>query len=119
MRTPAIVDFAVNLLVGGVAFYASARFLVYRDRYGHGDVGHAVLTAVLGALAWAIPSQIPLVGTLLAFVGWLAVVRFRYPGGWLKTVTLAAAAWAVAVLLAALLALVGLGPVSAVGVPGV
>jgi hypothetical protein len=119
MRTPAIVGFAVNLLVGGVAFYASARFLIYRDRYGHGDVGHALLTAVLGALAWAILSQIPVLGTVLAFVGWLGVVRFRYPGGWERAITLAAAAWAVAVLLVALLALLGLKPVSAVGVPGV
>jgi hypothetical protein len=119
MRTPAVVDFAVNLLVGGVALYASARYLVYRDRYGYGDVGHAVLTAVLGAVTWAVLSQVPLVGTVLAFVGWLGVVRFRYPGGWRKAVTLAAAAWAVAVVLVAVLSLAGLEAVSAVGVPGV
>lgn len=113
-----VVGFAVNLLVGGLALYVGARYVVYRDRYGHGDVGHAVVTALAGAVVWAVLAGVPLVGPVLALAGWLAIVRWRYPGGWVKAVSLAAVAWAAAVIMLALLDLLGLGGVTALGVPG-
>jgi hypothetical protein len=61
------------------------------------------------------------VGSVLALVGWVAVIRWRYPGGWIKAgVTGAAAwaAWAAAVVALAALELVEIGSVPALGVPG-
>jgi len=83
------------------------------------DYGHAVLTALLGALVWALLEPIPLLGGLLAIVAWVAVVKWRYRLGWIGSICdryrrLAAAA----VVVPAALELVGIGSVSALGVPG-
>lgn len=118
MLLKGLIGFVVGLLVGGVALAAGARVAVYRDLYGSADVQRAVVTALLGAVVWALFAWIPLVGTLLAFVGWLALLNYRYPGGWTRAAILAVAAWAVAVVILAALELVGLGGLSAVGVPG-
>ncbi|MFB6135393.1 MAG: hypothetical protein ABEJ04_01410 [Halobacteriaceae archaeon] len=116
--TEGLVAFAVSLLVGGVAIHAAARHVVYSDAVGGLTFEHAVVTALLGAVAWAMLSWVPLVGSLLALGGWLAVVHWRYPGGWIDAATTGAAAWAAAVVVLAALELLGVGHVSALGVPG-
>lgn len=113
-----LIVFAVSLLVGGAAIHVSARYAVYRDAPGGLTFEHAVVTALLGAIVWAVLAWIPLIGSLLALVGWIAVIRWRYPGGWIKAAVTGAAAWAAAVVMLAALELVGLGSVSALGVPG-
>ncbi|MFB6160617.1 MAG: hypothetical protein ABEJ61_05500 [Haloferacaceae archaeon] len=105
-----VVVFAVSLLIGGAAIHASSRYAVYRDAPGKMTFEHAVVTALL---AW-----VPFVGSLLALVGWVAVIRWRYPGGWVEAGVTGAAAWAAAVVALAALELVGVGSVSALGVPG-
>ncbi|WP_058366623.1 hypothetical protein [Haloparvum sedimenti] len=112
------IEFVVGVLIGGSALAVGAHVGAYRDRYGSSDLGHAVVTALLGALVWALLAWIPLIGTLLALVGWLAVVKRRYPVGWLRAAVVGAVAWAVAVVALAALELVGVGGLSAVGVPG-
>jgi len=82
------------------------------------DYGHAVLTALLGALVWALLEPIPLLGGLLAIVAWVAVVKWRYRLGWIGSIAIGIAAWAAAVVVLAALELVGIGSVSALGVPG-
>jgi hypothetical protein len=47
---------------------------------------YAVLTALLGALVWALLEPVPVIGGLLALVAWIAVVRWRYTGSWLRAV---------------------------------
>jgi len=108
-----LLTFAVSLLVGGLALHVAAR--VVADAR---DYGHAVLTALLGALVWALLEPIPLLGGLLAIVAWVAVVKWRYRLGWIGSIAIGIAAWAAAVVVLAALELVGIGSVSALGVPG-
>jgi glycerol uptake facilitator-like aquaporin len=72
-----LVAFLVALLIGGLAIYASARIVADVD-----DYGHAVVTALLGAIAWALTAWVPLVGPIVALVAWVWVIKWRYPGGW-------------------------------------
>lgn len=108
-----LLSFALGVLVGGLALFVSSRFLADGSGYDH-----AVLTAILGALAWALLSPIPLAGPVVALVGWVAILKWRYPVGWLRAAGVGAAAWAVAVVVVAALELLGIDAVSAVGVPG-
>jgi len=108
-----VVAFVVALLVGGFAIYVSARVVADVD-----DYGRAVVTALLGAIGWAVVSWIPLIGSILALVVWVGVLKWRYPGGWGTAVVMGVVAW-----LAALLVLFvvntafGIG-IGAFGVPG-
>lgn len=108
-----LLTFAVSLLVGGAALHAGTH--VAADAR---DYGHAVVTALLGALAWAILEPVPLLGGLLAAVAWVAVVKWRYRLGWLRSGAVGLAAWAAAIVVLAALELIGIGSVSALGVPG-
>lgn len=109
-----IVAFIIALLVGGLAIYVSASVVADVQ-----DYSHAVVTAVLGAIGWAIFSWIPLVGTLLALIAWVGVINWRYPGGWKNAAIIGAVAWLSAlVILFVVNAVFGLG-IGAFGVPGV
>jgi len=112
-----LVVFAVSLLVGASAIHVASLY-VYRDREKYLRLKYAVVTALLGALAWALLSWVPLLGAALALLGWVAVVRYRYPGGWTRAALTGVIAWALAVVVLAALSLVGLDGVSAFGVPG-
>ncbi len=108
-----IVSFLVALLFGGLAIYVSAQFVVNVDSYGQ-----AVVTAFLGALAWALTAWIPLFGSIIALVAWVTVINWRYPGGWIKAATIGVGAWLSALLiLLAVNTVFGLG-IGAFGVPG-
>ncbi|MEZ3162986.1 hypothetical protein ABNG03_01635 [Halorubrum sp. RMP-47] len=110
----AIVSFVVALLVGGLGIYVSGRIVADVD-----DYSHAVVTALLGAVAWAIGSLIPLIGSAVALVAWVWVINWRYPGGWMDAAIMGLVAWAAAlVVIAVLNGVLGLG-ISAFGVPGV
>jgi len=110
----AIVSFVVALLVGGLGIYVSGRIVADVD-----DYSHAVVTALLGAVAWAIGSLIPLIGSAVALVVWVWVIKWRYPGGWKDAAIMGLVAWAAAlVVIAVLNGVLGLG-ISAFGVPGV
>jgi len=113
-----VATFAVSLLIGGAAIHVAARYAVYKGKPGALTFEHAVVTALLGAVAWALLAWVPLVGSLLALVGWVGVIRWRYPGGWIKAGVTGAAAWAAAVVVLAALEIVGVGSVSALGIPG-
>ena len=109
-----IVAFVVALLVGGLAIYVAAGLVV-----GVEDYSYAVVTALVGALAWGLTSWIPLFGPLLALAVWILVINVRYPGGWIDAALVGFVAWLVAgVVLFVLNAVFRLG-VGAFGVPGV
>jgi hypothetical protein len=109
-----LVSFLVALLIGGLAIYISARVVVDVD-----DYSHAVITAVLGAVGWALTSWIPLVGPVIALVVWVGVIKWRYPGGWVKAAIIGVGAWLSALLILVVLnSVLGLG-IGAFGVPGV
>jgi hypothetical protein len=108
-----LISFVVALLVGGLAIYISARVVVDVD-----DYGHAVVTAIVGAVGWAVTSWISLVGPLLALVVWVGVINWRYPGGWTKAAIIGVGAWLSALLLLLVVnSVLGLG-IGAFGVPG-
>lgn len=112
------IVFAVSLLIGAAAIHVAAKYAVYRDEPGSLSYEHALLTALLGAVVWALLEWVPLVGALLALIGWVAVIKWRYPGGWTKAAVTGAAAWAAAVVALAALELLGIRAVSALGIPG-
>lgn len=109
-----IVAFLVALLVGGLAIYISAS-LAADVR----DYRHAVVTALLGAIGWALFSWIPLIGTLLALVVWVGVVNWRYPGGWKTAALVGVGAWLSALVILAIVNSVFRLGIGAFGVPGV
>lgn len=108
-----IVAFVIALLLGGLAIYLSARILVDVD-----DYSYAIFTALFGAIAWALTAWIPLFGPLVALFVWVAVINWRYPGGWRKAALIGFVAWVFAlVILSVVNASFGLG-VGAFGIPG-
>ena len=109
-----LVAFVVALLVGGLAIYVAAGLVV-----GVEDYSHAVVTALVGAIAWALTAWIPVFGPLIALAAWIWVINLRYPGGWVDAALVGFVAWLVAlVVLFVLNAVFRLG-VGAFGVPGV
>lgn len=108
-----IVAFVIALLIGGLAIYVSARLVVDVD-----DYSHAVITAVLGAVGWALTAWIPLIGPLIALVVWIWVIKWRYPGGWTKAGIIGGVAWLAALaILFVVNSIFRLG-VGAFGIPG-
>ncbi len=108
-----LVGFVVALLIGGFAIYLGARFVVEVD-----DYGQAVVTALVGAVAWAVTAWVPLFGPIIALIAWVAVINWRYPGGWVKAALIGGVAWLAALVILFLVnAVFGLG-VDAFGVPG-
>lgn len=108
------VAFVIALLIGGLAIYISARLIVDVDSYGH-----AIVTALLGAVGWALTAWIPLIGPIIALVVWIGVINWRYPGGWMKAAIIGFGAWISALLILFVVnSVFGLG-IGAFGVPGV
>jgi hypothetical protein len=107
-----LAAFLIALLVGGLAIYISASIVVGSD-----DYGHAVITALLGAIGWALTAWIPLVGLLVALVVWIGVINWRYPGGWGNAALIGLVAWLAAlVILYVVNVVLGLD-IAAFGVP--
>jgi len=117
----ALVDsaivFVVSLLVGGLGIYVGARVVT-----GEADYTYAIVTALLGAIIWAVVGflfgWIPLLGPLLVLLAYIAVINYRYPGGWLKAILIALVAWVATVVILYVLAVVGVGTFEAIGIPG-
>lgn len=108
-----LVAFVVALLVGGFAIYVSARTVADVD-----DYGRAVVTALLGALGWAVVSWIPLIGPIVALIVWIGVLKWRYPGGWGAAAVMGLVAWVAALLILFVVNVAfGVG-IGAFGVPG-
>lgn len=108
-----LVAFLVALLVGGLAIFVSAKVVVDVD-----DYSYAVVTALLGAIAWALTAWIPLLGPILALIAWVWVINWRYPGGWSTAAVIGLVAWLAALgILFVLNSVFRLG-VGAFGVPG-
>lgn len=113
-----VVVFVVSALVGGLGIYAGTRLLSNARGYDH-----AVWTALFGALAWVLASALfgwlPLLGTALTYLAYLAVIKWRYRGEWFTAAGIALVGWLASSLVLELLSTFGLGGFSALGVPGV
>lgn len=112
------IVFVVNLLIGALGIYVGARVLTNTD-----DYSHALVTALIGAVVWTLVAfligWIPLLGPIVALIAYVAVVNYRYPGGWLNAIGIALIAWVASLVVLALLATLGVTTFEAVGVPGV
>jgi hypothetical protein len=98
-----LVSFLVSLLIGGLGIYVGARVIADVD-----DYTKALVTALIGAIAWAVGSLIPLVGFLVALVAYLAVVNWQYPGGWLRAAGIAVVAWVASLAVLFVLGVLGI-----------
>ncbi|PSQ20532.1 hypothetical protein BRD01_14190 [Halobacteriales archaeon QS_8_65_32] len=114
-----LIVFVVSLLVGAAGIYAGVQLVVDRS------VGfiNAVITALLGAIVYGVVSffigGIPVIGPLLLLLVWIGVINFRYPGGWGTAIGIGLVAWIVALVIMYLLVTVlGIGSLTALGVPG-
>jgi len=104
----------VGLLVGGLAIFISAAVVT-----GTRDYGHAVFTALFGAIVWALAalflSWLPLIGDFMPLLAWVWLIRRRYAVSWVQAGIVGFVAWAAAVLVLALLPFAGV--TDAVGIP--
>ena len=112
-----IIVFVVSLLIGAVGIYLGARFIVDVE-----DYTYAFGTALVGAIVWAIVGfffgWIPLLGPLLVLVSYLAIVNWRYPGGWIQAAAITLVAWISVLVILYALAAIGVTGFEAAGVPG-
>jgi len=113
-----VIVFLVSLLIGALGIYVGARVVS-----GYDDYTYAIVTALVGAIVWAVVAffvgWIPFLGPLLALIAYIAVINARYPGGWINATAIALIAWLAAVLVLYILAAIGLANFDAVGIPGV
>ena len=113
-----LVVFAVSLLIGALGIYVSASLIVDAQ-----DYTYAIVTALIGAIVWGVVGfflgWIPLLGPLLVFIAYLAVINARYPGGWTQAIGITLVAWISVLVVLYILAIVGVTGFEAAGVPGV
>lgn len=109
-----LVAFLVSLLVGGLAIFIAASVVT-----GVKDYGHAVFTALVGAVVWGLSelllSWVPVVGEFIPLVAWIWVIRRHYGASWLHAGIIGFIAWAAAILVLTVLPFAGI--TDAVGVP--
>jgi hypothetical protein len=116
-----VIVFVVSLLVGGAAIHAGATFAM-RGK----DYPYAVVTALLGALAWTGVEvglawgdvNVGSLASVLALVVWVGVVKWRYEAGWLRAALIGVFAWLAALVALAALSILGVNAIDAYGVPG-
>ena len=112
-----LVVFVVSLLIGAFGIFVGARVVVDTE-----DYTYALITALIGAIVWAVVGfffgWIPLLGPLLVFVAYLAVINARYPGGWIEAIVITVIAWLSVLVVLYVLAVIGVTGFEAAGVPG-
>ena len=114
----AAIVFVVNLLIGGFGIYAGSKLVT-----GKADYSYSIVTALLGAVIWSITAFfvgfIPLIGPLLTFLAYLAVINARIEGGWIDALLVSAIAWISVAVVLSLIAVFSSLTFAAIGVPGV
>ncbi len=109
-----LVAFVVGLLAGGLAIFIAASVVT-----GTREYGHAVFTALVGAIVWGLTelllSWVPVVGEFIPLVAWIWVIRWRYGASWLHAAVIGFVAWGAAILVLTVLPFAGV--TDAVGVP--
>lgn len=117
MVVASAIVFLASLFIGALGIHVGARVIV-----GAGDYDHAIVTALIGAIVWALVGffvgWIPLLGPLLALVAYVAVITLRYPAGWTAAAMVGLIAWVTVLIVLYALAAVGITGFNAVGVPG-
>ena len=111
-----LIVFLVSLLIGALAIYVGARVIVGVDNYSY-----AIVTALIAAIVWGVVAfflyWIPLIGPLAALIAYLAVIRLRYPGGWINAIAITLIAWLTVLIINVILGAAGIVSFDAIGVP--
>ena len=113
----AFTVFLVSLLIGAVGIYIAASIITDKKDYFYA-VGTAFVGAIVGAVVGLIIGWIPLIGPVATLIAWIAVINWRYPGGWIDAGLIGFAAWIATVVVLVVLAALGLPGMEATGVPG-
>lgn len=112
-----IIVFLVSWLIGAFGVYVGARIIANVE-----DYTYALVTALIGAIVWAVVAfffgWIPLLGPLLALLAYITVINYRYPGGWTSAIAISLIAWIAAVIVLYVLGILGITPYGAIGIPG-
>ena len=112
-----IIVFVVSLLIGALGIYLGAKFVLDYE-----DYTYAIVTALIGAIVWAVVGflfgWIPLLGPILALIAYVAVINWRYPGGWWEAILISLIAWIASLVVLYILAALNIAAFEAVGVPG-
>jgi hypothetical protein len=106
--TALVIQIVVGTIIIAPVLWLAGRALVGKEKAKFTDaIWIVVLGTVIGAVVGAF------VGSLLAaavmFVAWLALIKHFFDCGWLKAFAIAIVAVIIFVILAAVLALIGIG----------
>lgn len=110
-----LIVFLISLLIGALGIYIGARVVV-----GYEDYTYAIVTALVGAIVYAVVAfLVPFgwLGLVLALIAYLAIINWRYPGGWVEAIAITLIAWLAVVIVAWLLGVLGIVPPEATGIP--
>lgn len=113
-----IIGFVVSLIIGAVGIYLGASYLTDVE-----DYAYAIGTALIASIVWFVVAfflgELAFIGTILALIIYIAIINYRYPGGWSEAIGIALIAWIASIVILYILAIVNITSFSAVGVPGV
>ena len=116
VTTFVVTTFVVSLLTGGLGVYLGARYVL-----GSKDYVNAAITGLIGAVVLvaggALFGWVPLLGQVLLFVVYVALIGRRYPADWGDAAAVATIAWATVLVVLAILAAAGVATVEVFGVP--
>ena len=109
-----LIVFVVSLLIGSLGLYVGAKIIAGVD-----DYSYAIITALIGAVVWAVVGfffgWIPLLGPIIALVAYVAVINTRYPGGWVDAIVISLIAWIASLVVLYILGVLGVTAFEAVG----
>ena len=115
---PTLFGFVASLIVVSIATYASTAVLTDASSYGYSLVTALFTSIVWFGVTYFTGGTFVVAGPILAIIAYVAVVNWRYPGGWGDAAVIGVVAWLSAlVILFVLNAVLSLG-VRALGVPG-
>lgn len=118
MVVASLTVFVISLLIGALGIYVGASVVVDTE-----DYTYAIVTALIGAIVWAVVGffvgWVPLLGPILVFIAYLAVINSRYPGGWTDALLITLIAWVAVLVVLYILAFLDITTFEAAGVPGV
>lgn len=112
-----LVVFVASFLIGALGIHIGA--MVIADV---SDYAYALFTAIIGAIVWSIVGfffgWLPLLGPAIVLLAYLAVIKRRYPGGWIDAAGITLVAWLSVIAVLYVLATAGVTSFDAAGVPG-
>lgn len=114
---PTLFGFVASLIVVSIATYASTAILTDESSWLHSLVTAVLTSAVWFGVTYLTGSAFAIAGPILAVVAYVAVVNWRYPGGWIRAGSIALVTWIATFVIIYGLALVGISSFEALGVP--